>query len=140
LHRALGIASMTTALVFGLAVTSPASATAHGPAARISAKPSTVKVNGTTKLAGAHFPGSKTITLDECSVSGWVVTEDVCDSANSVTLTTSPKGAFRTAFSVKACRGGSASTSQTCYVGEPLPDGIDTLSLVGAVTITVTSP
>lgn len=112
---------------------------AHSPA--IVATPSAVMVNGAVRLTGAHFPKSKPVVLDECSAAGWAVPSNPCVSTSSVTVTTSARGTFKTTFTVTLCPGNSAvGTSETCYIGEPKPYGVDTIRLLGAVPVTVTWP
>ena len=55
---------------------------------------------------------------------------------------TDSRGRFTRKFRVGLCGGmrGSEPTSQICYVGEPHPEGIDTIRLHAAATITVTYP
>ena len=127
-------------------VISPAGASTAGPTPHIVAKPNSIMVNGTTKLTGKHFPASTSVTLDECSQTTWVVMSNRCDTNNSIKVKTNAQGQFQAVFTVHTCPAtgatGTASPgfSQTCYIGEPRPFGIDTITLIGAVKITVTGP
>lgn len=108
---------------------------------RIVAHPDSVMVNTTTQLTGSHFPVSQRITLEECAETMWVVTANPCDANNVKKVTTNARGQFSTVFTVHACKPTAApGVSQTCYLGQPTPTGVDTLTLDGAVKITVTGP
>ena len=111
---------------------------ASGP--QITAKPRSVMVNQSTHLVGTGFPAHTAVTLQECGMPTWVVMQQVC-SPGTVTVTTNAAGRFATPFVVKLCPDASGpATRKTCYIGEPKPQGIDTIHLVGAVKITVTYP
>jgi hypothetical protein len=136
--RLLAIALAVLALSTGPGAVALAAPPAAAP--RIVAKPSSVMVNRMTKLTGTHFSASKSITIGECNATYWIVPSDPC-SANSFTVTTNAKGAFKAAFTVQSCPGSPATgTSETYYIGEAMPEGIDTVRLLGAVTVTVTFP
>ncbi|HXQ62213.1 MAG TPA: hypothetical protein VN796_07760 [Acidimicrobiales bacterium] len=124
-------------------VVSPAGATTTTPKPHIVAKPNSVMVNHTTKLTGKHFPASKKLTIEECSQSIWVVMSNPCDTDNTITVKTNAQGEFQAVFTVHTCPDTGTTPpgfAEKCYIGEPEPSGIDTISLVGAVTITVTGP
>jgi hypothetical protein len=66
-----------------------------------------------------------------------------CDTDNTISVKTNSQGEFQAVFTVHTCPDTTAPPprfSQTCYIGEPLPFGVDTITLVGAATITVTGP
>jgi hypothetical protein len=124
-------------------VVSSAGASTAAPAPHIVAKPNSVMVNTTTKLTGTHFPASTKITIKECPQTLWVVPANPCDTDNSITVKTNAQGQFHAVFTVHTCPDTVATppgTSQTCYIGDPHPSGIDTITLEGAVKITVTGP
>lgn len=113
-------------------------AAAAGP--HITARPRTVMVNHSTRLVGTGFPAHTAITLQECGVTTWLVMQPVC-SPGTVEVTTNAAGRFTTSFNVTLCPDASGpATRKSCYIGEPKPQGVDTIHLVGAVKITVTYP
>ncbi|HVC70577.1 MAG TPA: hypothetical protein VNC61_10030 [Acidimicrobiales bacterium] len=129
---------LTDALLVSSAAASTTAAAPH-----IVARPNSVMVNHTTKLTGKHFAASKRITLEECSQSTFVVMSNPCDSTNTIKVKTNAQGRFQTTFTVNTCPGGTITPpgfQQTCYIGEPLPSGVDTISLQGSVTISITGP
>lgn len=130
---------VTIALVAVAGAVAPAAQAAQAPT--ISASPTSIMVNQSTNLVGHHFPKLTTITLSECGRQSWVVPQRFCGT-NTVSVTTNARGVFRTPFKVTLCPHGVRGpvTSQTCYVGEVEPQGVDTVGLVGAVQITVTYP
>lgn len=133
------LATVTGSLALAVGPVRAPVSVAHGPA--IVATPAAVMVNGTVRLTGAHFPKAKSVVLDECSAPGWAVPSDPCVSTSSVTLFTTARGTFKTTYTVKLCPGGPGiGTSETCYIGEPKPYGVDTIRLLGAVPVTVTWP
>jgi hypothetical protein len=85
-------------------------------------------------LHGSGFAPNSTYTVAECSKTSWIVPQDPCVNTNSVTVTTSTTGTFTHAITAAPC---SPALLATCYVGVPLPFGIDTVQLVGAAPITV---
>jgi len=133
----VGVASL---LVPDLAQAAAPNATSSG-SPHIVARPDSVMVNNTTKLTGKHFTASKRITIEECAQSTWVVTANPCDSSNAIKVKTNPHGKFEAVFRVHTCATTTApGFAETCYIGEPTPSGVDTITLQGAVTITVTGP
>lgn len=119
-------------------------AQAHGSHAKqphISAKPSNLMVNQSTTLLGSGFPKHASITLRECASASWIVPQQPCIEGLAVTVQTNGSGHFSTQFKVGVCEGASSGpTQRTCYIGVPRPSGIDTMELVGAVTIQVSYP
>jgi hypothetical protein len=110
---------------------------------RIVDRPKSVMVNSSTTLTGTGFPPSTTIALQECGKTGWIAPQSPCASSNGISVTTNAVGGFKTAFKVSLCPDGVRGrepTSEICYIGEPKPSGIDTITLLGAVKITVTYP
>jgi hypothetical protein len=107
----------------------------------IVARPDSVMVNSTTKLTGTHFSASKRITIEECGQTMWVVTANPCNAKSVMKVKTNAKGQFKTAFTVDTCMpSATPGFSETCYIGELMPSGVDTITLEGAVAITVTGP
>src|SRR5262249_32961779 len=106
--------------------------------------PDSVMVNTTTKLVGTGWPANKTIRLQECSRTQWVVTQNPCDTSNAVKVTSDAQGRFVTRFTALLCPATTATPAgdpaETCYIGHSKPNGVDTVKLVGAVKITVTYP
>ena len=99
-------------------------------------------VNRATDLTGMNFKSKKSITIEECSETTWIVPQDPCGT-NSIKVKTSSHGGFMGSFTVQTCPGGTntgPSFSEKCYIGDPTPSGIDVVSLVGAAKITVTGP
>jgi len=135
------ILAVVTLIVGGVVGTNPAGAsTPRAAAAHIVARPNSQMVNRSIKLIGTHFKANSTITIEECSKTAWIVPQDPCDTTNSIVVTTNGSGRFTSSFTVKTCPGGKTSPPQTCYIGDPMPSGIDVIDLVGSATITVTGP
>jgi hypothetical protein len=133
---ALGITSALVPMA-GAGAGTPGSAAPH-----IVAKPKSVMVNSTTELVGKNFPPKHTMKIDECPSKTWIVPQNPCDTTNVLRVRTNAEGQFTGTFTVQVC--GAANTppgfSETCYIGEPTPQGVDTITLTGAATITVTGP
>jgi hypothetical protein len=112
----------------------------------IVARPHSVMVNSKTQLTGTGFPSKSTLTIEECSQTTWVVTQSPCDTRNVLKVKTDAQGRFHHGLTAETCpasgtaAGSPPGFSQTCYVGEPVVQGIDTETLAGAATITVTGP
>jgi hypothetical protein len=144
--RAVSLASVAVILGGSLGVLSIAPAGASVPRAaspRIVAHPDSVMVNSSTKLVGTNFKPKSTLTIKECSQSSWSVPLNPCDSTNSIRVRTNHLGQFTSSFTVQTCPGGTTTSpgfSETCYIGDPMPSGIDVINLVGAAKITVTGP
>ena len=114
---------------------------AAGP--HIAANPTHVMVNSPVALRGSGFPPDTRITLAECSATAWVVPFSPCLTSNTVTVRTDSAGSFRTHMTARICPAvspGVTPTQRTCYIGEPVPQGVDTISLVGAAKIVVSWP
>ena len=111
---------------------------------KIVATPNNVMVNSTVKLAGSGFPASKTIEIEECGATSWVVMATPCDAAGAVNVKTSSTGAFSAQFKMLVCPLVGPPpvpiTARTCYVGEPVLSGVDTDRLAGAAKVVVTYP
>lgn len=95
-------------------------------------------------LNGTGFAPNTTYTVAECSQTNWIVPKNPCLKKNTITVTTDPTGAFTHSFRPAPCSNAMLSNAtvsnamaSTCFVGVPLPSGIDTISLVGATPITV---
>jgi hypothetical protein len=100
-------------------------------------------VNRSTSLVGTNFKPRKSVTIKECSETNWIVPQDPCQSSNSIVVKTNGRGAFTSSFTVQTCPGGMTTSpgfSEKCYIGDPTPSGIDVITLVGAVRVTVTGP
>jgi hypothetical protein len=120
----------------------PAGASSPAGSPHITAHPRSIMVNNTTKLVGTGFKPKKSITVKECSESTWIVPQDPCGT-NSIVVKTDSHGGFTSSFTVQTCPGGTntgPSFSETCYIGDPTPQGIDVITLAGSAKITVTGP
>ena len=110
----------------------------------IVAKPDNVMVNTKVMLTGTGFKALTKLVIKECGSTNWVVTQHPCDSDNTISVVTDAHGRFVKVFKVELCpRSKPASgpvTQETCYIGNPQPHGVDTISLVGAARVTVTYP
>ena len=111
----------------------------------IVATPNNVMVNTTVRLVGTGFPAHATLVIEECGSTTWVVgTQAPCDTSNTISVATNRRGRFTSPFKVELCPRPNPPTPpvtrETCYVGNPQPRGIDTITLVGAAKITVTYP
>jgi hypothetical protein len=109
---------------------------------RIVAKPNNLMINTKTLLTGSGFPARTRLTIEECSMTNWVVTANPCDPTNKISVLTDAHGRFTRQFKVELCGGkrGPEPTSQICYVGDPHPEGIDTIALLGAARVIVSYP
>ncbi len=132
----MGLAVAATSLCVttaGAAVSSP----------HVKAQPNNVMVDTSVSLTGVRFPAKSTFTVKECSATAWIAPQNPCSTNNAVSVTTNRRGRFLASLKAGVCAGGKRGkepTSVICYVGEPQPNGVDTISLVGAVKITVTYP
>jgi hypothetical protein len=119
------------------------SAGAASPAApHITARPNDLMVNTKTTLTGAGFPARTKLTIEECARRNWVVPQDPCVNRNKIIVTTDSHGRFVHQFKVTLCGGkrGPEPTSQVCYVGDPHPQGVDTVTLLGGAKVVITYP
>jgi hypothetical protein len=109
---------------------------------KIVAKPNSVMVNTATRLTGGHFQPDSKLTIEECSETNWIAPQNPCDTTNVIHVKTDASGSFVHKLTAEMCPGTAATPgfTQNCYVGEPVPQGIDTIALVGAEQITVTGP
>jgi len=126
------------------ALTAEASAVSSTPP-RIVAKPDNVMVNTKITLTGSGFAARAKLSIVECSSRGWVVVaRHPCVADNKITVVTDAHGRFTHKFKVELCprstTGSGPATKETCYIGNPHPEGVDTISLLGAARITVTYP
>jgi hypothetical protein len=140
------------ALAFGVVLSAGAimAGTANAVSAtppHIVAKPNNVMLNTTISLTGTGFPANAKLTIKECSRTSWVVVaQKPCDTNNTITVLTNKTGRFVHAFKVELCprtstgTGTGPITRETCYIGNPKPKGVDTITLVGAAKVTVTYP
>jgi hypothetical protein len=134
---------LTAATLAAGAVSAEATAASTTPP-RIVAKPNNAMVNTKIVLTGRGFAARATLAIMECSNKGWVVVQRPCVSSNKISVVTDAHGGFTRKFRVELCprsqSGAGPATKETCYIGNPHPEGIDTMSLLGAVRITVTYP
>jgi hypothetical protein len=140
---ALSLATLVLAAggAIGLSATS-AGATSPAAVPHIRAQPRSVMVDHSIKLIGTNFKPKRSITIEECSETTWIVPQDPCGT-NSIILKTNSQGGFTRSLTVQTCPGGSNTGpgfSEKCYIGDLRPSGIDVVSLVGAAKITVTGP
>lgn len=116
------------------------------PVRTIVAAPVSVMVGTATNLTGTNFPANATLTLKECSQTTWIVPENPCATSNVINVATSSNGDFDATMTAEICPSPTPTPVvgpgfvQNCYVGEPVPQGIDTITSVGAARITVTGP
>jgi hypothetical protein len=134
--------AVVTLFVGVLSVFSATSASAGTGKPHITAHPNNLMVNTATELIGKNFQPSTTLTVKECGLKNWIVPQNPCDSTNSIVVTTNAQGGFKSSFTAQTCTTGSGQPgfSEKCYIGVPTPSGVDTITLVGAVRITVTGP
>jgi hypothetical protein len=145
--RRLVLALMLVVTISALTVgvlSAEASAVSSTPP-RIVAKPNNVMVNTKVTLTGAGFAARTKLAIEECSTRGWVVVaQHPCVSDNKISVVTDAHGRFTHKFKVELCprstTGSGPATEETCYIGSPHPQGVDTISLVGAARVTVTYP
>lgn len=142
--RVVGAALVLTVGVAAGVVVADGSAAAPAPP-RIVVKPNNVMVNTVVSLTGSGFAAKAKLSIMECSNRGWVVVaQHPCVSDNKISVATDAHGRFVRKFRVKLCprstTGTGPVTKETCYIGNPHPEGIDTMSLIGAARITVTYP
>jgi hypothetical protein len=125
----------------GAMATSQAAAVAPTPP-HIVAKPNNLMINTKTTLTGSGFPAKARLMIEECSSTGWVVVANPCVKTNKISVVTDRQGRFKAQFLIVLCGGkrGPEPTSQICYLGNPQPEGIDTITLLGAAKVTVTYP
>lgn len=85
-------------------------------------------------LDGTGFVPNTQYLIEECSKTSWIAPQDPCLDTNSITVTTGTLGQFTHAFVAQAC---TAILPSTCYIGAPIPSGVDVIELAGAARITV---
>jgi hypothetical protein len=138
-HR-LAIATLIGGALGGFWI---ASAGASTGSPHITAHPNNLMVNTSTHLIGKNFDPSTTLTVEECAEKHWIAPQNPCDSTNSVVVTTNSHGQFKSPFTVQTCSSGTGSApgfAEKCYIGVPTPNGVDTITLLGAARIVVTGP
>jgi hypothetical protein len=96
-------------------------------------------------LTGKHWPASSKIRLKDCGGRGWVVTQKHQCNKGKIVVHTTKRGRFTTSVPMALCPHtsdwpGHPVTERRCYVGQPMPSGVDTITLVGHVKIIVTYP
>jgi hypothetical protein len=85
-------------------------------------------------LDGTGFVPNTRYLIEECSKTSWIAPQDPCLDTNSITVATGMLGQFTHAFVPEAC---TAILPSTCYIGAPIPSGVDVVELAGAARITV---
>jgi hypothetical protein len=136
----VGLAISISVLAGGVLSSEAAAVTATPP--HIVAKPNNLMVNTKTTLSGTGFPAKTKLTIKECPNTNWIVPQNPCVKNNSISVLTDSHGRFTHQFRVELCGGkrGPFPTSQICYIGDPHPEGIDTITLLGAAKVIVTYP
>jgi hypothetical protein len=136
----VGLAVTISVVAFGVLATQAGAVASTPP--HIVAKPNNLMINTKTTLTGTGFPAKTKLTIKECPNTGWIVPQNPCVKNNSISVLTDSHGKFTRQFRVELCGGkhGPEPTSQICYIGDPHPEGIDTISLLGAAKVTVTYP
>lgn len=119
------------------------SAHAATPPPHITATPDNVMVNSDVTLVGHRFAPDHTLRLRVCNAKRWVVPQHPC-SDGAIHVTTGRAGRFRATWTAALCPRadwpGHPVTEERCYVGLPMPQGVDTVTLVGHVKVIVTYP
>jgi hypothetical protein len=134
----IGAAGLAAALIVALALPALAATSPH-----IVATPHSAMVNSTISLSGHGFPAHAKLTIAECSSTNWLVITQPCDTDNTIVVHTDRHGRFTSSFTVELCprlNSGGHRTRQKCFIGNPQPQGVDTITLVGAARIIVTYP
>jgi hypothetical protein len=128
--------------VFGAVVANGAAGASSATPPQIVVKPNNAMINTKVALTGTGFPARTKLTIKECSAKSWVVPQKRCVTNNSVSVRTDRRGRFTSRLKVELCGGkrGPEPTSQICYIGDPQPRGVDTITLVGAARVVVTYP
>lgn len=85
-------------------------------------------------LDGSGFVPNTRYLIEECSKTSWIAPQDPCVDTNAITVTTGVDGEFTHPFVVQAC---SPALSSDCFIGAPIPSGVDVVELAGAARITV---
>jgi hypothetical protein len=136
----VGLAVTISLLAAGVLSSEAAAVSATSP--HIVAKPNNLMVNSNTTLTGSGFPAKTRFGISECSKTSWVVPQNPCVNANKIVVTTDSNGHFVHTFRVAVCGGkhGKIVTSQICYIGQPHPEGKDTVSLLGPAKVIVAYP
>ena len=132
----IGAAGLAAVLIVALALPSLAATSPH-----IAATPHNVMVNSTISLTGHGFPAHAKLTIAECSSTNWIVVMQPCDTDNTIVVHTDRHGRFTSSFTVELCPNSRGHlTREKCFIGNPQPQGVDTITLVGAARIVVTYP
>jgi hypothetical protein len=133
--------TVTTVVVAAGLLGGPAGAVSAAPP-HIVAKPNNLMINTKTTLTGSGFPANAKLTIKECPARNWIVPQNPCVKNNAISVRTDAHGRFTRQFRGEICGGrhGPEPTSQICYIGDPHPEGVDTITLLGAVKVTVTYP
>jgi len=85
-------------------------------------------------LNGSGFVPNASYLIEECSRTTWIAPQDPCVDSNNITVTTGVDGEFTHSFVVQAC---TAILPSDCFIGAPIPSGVDVVELAGAARITV---
>jgi hypothetical protein len=118
-----------------LTLRSPAIVPSQVPEAPLKA-PDQLKVHPgqVITLDGSGFVRNASHLVEECSRTTWIAPADPCADTNAITVTAGADGGFTHLFVVEAC---SAALSSDCFIGTPIPSGVDVVELAGAARITV---
>jgi len=136
----VGLALTIGLLAAGVLGTQAGAVSATPP--HIVAKPNNLMINTKTTLTGTGFPANTKLAIKECPNTNWIVPQNPCVKNNGISVVTDAHGRFTRQFRVELCGGqrGPEPTSQICYIGNPHPEGIDTITLLGAAKVIVTYP
>jgi hypothetical protein len=139
----LVLSAMLLSAGMGIATTAAGAARpVTGP--RIVVTPNNAMVDSTVMLKGSGFAAHATLTIEECSVTQWYVLASPCVGTNNVVVVSGAHGGFSAPMTADLCDSGPwpghPITERRCYVGEPKPNGVDTIGLVGAARLIVTYP
>ena len=85
-------------------------------------------------LDGTGFVPNASYLVEECSRTTWIAPQDPCVDTNASMVTSGVDGEFTHPFVVEAC---SAALSSDCFIGAPIPPGVDVVELAGAARITL---
>lgn len=85
-------------------------------------------------LRGSGFVPSTGYAITECRTTSWFVPQDPCLGANRVNVTTDASGSFTRLFDPAPC---TRADPAICWIGAPVPTGVDVIELSGAVRIAI---
>jgi hypothetical protein len=139
LVRVVAAATLVGTALAGVTLDATA-AVASGP--HIVARPNNLMVNTNTTLTGTGFPVKAKLMIGECAKTSWIAPQNPSVNRNRITVVTDSRGHYVHQFRVTLCGGkrGPTPTSQIRYIGEPHPEGVDRVRLVGPARVVVTFP